>query len=144
MTTLPDDTRPPRRWIKARRSNNASACVEVMIDLGGYRIQDSKNAGRGPVLTLSTAEWHQLRDIVLSPPASVLEHVRVGDLSVALHPDGRLTIQHGPDDEHTLRFTPLEVECFLDGLQGGEFDPYISWRHPAETALVSMGGCTPA
>lgn len=126
-----------RRWIKALRSNNAAACVEVMIDAGAYHIRDSKDAGRGPVLTLSTPDWHRLCDVLLAAPSPFREQpVPVGGLRVGLHADGRLTIQRlgsGSEDEPTLEFTPLEVECFLDGIRGGEFAAQAPLLHPTGT-----------
>lgn len=105
-----------------------------MIDSGAYHIRDSKDAGNGPVLTLSTSDWHRLCDVLLAAPAPFLEQrVHVGSLRLVLHADGRLTIQRlgsGPDDEPTLRFTPLEVERFLDGLRGGEFAAHAPLLHP--------------
>lgn len=138
MTSSPRGTGPtPQRWVKARRSDSASTCVEIMIDADAYHIRDSKDAGHGPVLTLSTPDWHRLCDILLAAPSPFREQpVQAGGLRVGLHADGRLTIQRlgsGSEDEPTLEFTPLEVECFLDGIRGGEFAAQAPLLHPTGT-----------
>lgn len=127
----------PRRWVKARRSDNASGCVEVMVDAGVYRIRDSKNLDRGPVLALSTSDWRALCGLLLAARAPFHQQsVDVRDAQISFHADGRLTMQRlgdHPRDGFTLSFTPFEVECFLDGLRGGEFDPHAPILHSAVT-----------
>jgi hypothetical protein len=110
----------PGRWVKARRSDNATGCVEVRVDEGGYRVRDTKDLGRGPELTLTASEWRALCDALLTASTGLDQLVDVAGVQLALHSDGRLTIRRG--DGARLRFTAFEVECFLDGLRAGEFD----------------------
>ncbi|GAA1242800.1 hypothetical protein GCM10009609_02800 [Pseudonocardia aurantiaca] len=105
------------RWVKARRSDNASGCVEVRVDGGVYRVRDTKDLGRGPVLSLTKEEWRAFCDALLAGPDRL---VQAAGLQLALRTDGGLTIRRS--DGARLRFTAFEVECFLDGLRGGEFD----------------------
>jgi len=131
MTSSPRGTGPTRgRWAKADRSNGASNCVEVMIDSGIHHIRDSKAAGHGPVLALSASDWRRFCDVLLDPPGTPTDQPVPG-LDVTLHADGALTIRR-PGDGSTLRFTPPEVECFLDGLRCGEFGALLP--RPATTA----------
>ena len=57
-------TQPTPQWIKARRSDNAYACVEVM-NVGTHRyVRDSKHAPAGPVpqiagRRMSASGWHR-------------------------------------------------------------------------------------
>ena len=45
-------------WRKSRRSNSSGDCVEVgRAADGGVGVRDSKQEGRGPVLTCTAAEW---------------------------------------------------------------------------------------
>lgn len=121
-----------RRWVKARRSDNAASCVEVMIDCGVYHLRDTKDAGAGPVVRLGASDWRRLRDLLLTAPHSAVGvPVQVADLTITTHTDGFLTIVRTGDGS-VLRFTPVEVECFLDGLRRGEFDPL-----PQHTSLTA-------
>lgn len=113
MTASP--ARP--RWVKARLSDNAANCVEVMLDALGYHVRDSKDRGAGPVLTLSPGEWERFCAVLLTRVVRD-EPVAVAGLEVLVHADGRLTIV-GPDA--TLRYTRAERHCFLDGLRNAEF-----------------------
>jgi hypothetical protein len=109
----------PGRWAKARRSNDATGCVEVRVDGGAvYRVRDTKDRGRGPVLTLARDEWRAFCDALLAEPDRLVE---LAGLQLALRADGGLTIRRDADGAR-LRFTAFEIECFLDGLRGGEFD----------------------
>jgi len=45
-------------WRKSTRSNNQGQCVEVaFLDDGRVAVRDSKDAGRGPALVFTSAEW---------------------------------------------------------------------------------------
>ena len=110
----------PGRWVKARRSDSASGCVEVRVDGGDYRVRDTKDRGRGPVLSLTKDEWRAFCDALLAGPDRL---VQVAGLQLALRADWALTIRRDADGAR-LRFSPFEIECFLDGLRGGEFDPH--------------------
>lgn len=46
------------RWRKSARSNEQGTCVEVaFLPDGRVALRDSKDAGRGPALVFTTAEW---------------------------------------------------------------------------------------
>jgi hypothetical protein len=91
------------------------------VDDGVYRVRDTKDRGRGPVFTLTQDEWRAFGDALLAGPDRL---VAVAGLQLALHSDGRLTLRRLRDGAR-LRFTAFEVECFVDGLRGGEFDPHL-------------------
>lgn len=49
---------PGARWHKSSRSNNQGNCVEVaFLDGGRVAVRDSKDAGHGPALVFTAAEW---------------------------------------------------------------------------------------
>ena len=54
------------RWVKARLSDTAANCVEVMLDGFGYHVRDSKDGEAGPVLTLTPTEWEQFCSVLLA------------------------------------------------------------------------------
>jgi hypothetical protein len=110
----------PREGVEARRSDNAAGCVEVRVDDGLYRVRDTKDQGRGPVLTLTAAQWRIFCDALLAAPGELDRLVEVAGLQLLLHADRRLMVRRVADGAR-LRFTAFEVECFLDGLRGGEF-----------------------
>jgi hypothetical protein len=46
------------KWRKSTRSdNNGGACVEVAVTADAIGVRDTKDAGRGPILTFTRAEW---------------------------------------------------------------------------------------
>jgi hypothetical protein len=46
------------RWRKSSHSNTEGACVEVaFLDGGRVAVRDSKDAGAGPALVFTPAEW---------------------------------------------------------------------------------------
>lgn len=119
MTASPSSHRAglvPGRWTKATRSDTASGCVEVKLDADGYHLRDTKDRGRGPVLTLAEPRWRALAAALLAAGP-----VDLPGLSVERRPDGSMTI--GQPGRAPLGYTPFEVECFLDGLRRGEFEP---------------------
>ena len=52
-------------WRKATRSNNNGACVEVRAVGGDVQLRDSKDGGRGPVLTFTPEEFEAFADGVV-------------------------------------------------------------------------------
>jgi len=48
-------------WVKARRSSNAGACVEVRRHNGMIEVRDSKDRS-GPVLRFTGPEWDAFLD----------------------------------------------------------------------------------
>ncbi|MGH3568373.1 MAG: DUF397 domain-containing protein [Pseudonocardia sp.] len=116
------------RWIKARASDNAYACVEVMSDDHHWHIRDSKHVLAGPVLTLDGPEWDQLCQVLLDAadePSGLEREITIGSIRATVHPDGRLELagltSTEPSRVATLRYTPLEHDWFIDGLRNGEF-----------------------
>ena len=100
--------------MKARRSDNANACVEVMLDEDGrYHIRDSKAAPHGPVITVSGEEWVDLCAAAAQRGLTSLRTVRV-----VVDPGRAFRIEQ---QATTLDFTALEHECFVDGVQNAEF-----------------------
>jgi hypothetical protein len=50
-------------WRKASKSGSQGQCVEVAsLPDGGVKVRDSKDAGNGPVLTFTRAEWSAFLD----------------------------------------------------------------------------------
>ena len=45
------------QWHKATASNGGTNCVEVMETDSGFRVRDTKDGDRGPVLSFTHAEW---------------------------------------------------------------------------------------
>ncbi|MGH3587292.1 MAG: DUF397 domain-containing protein, partial [Pseudonocardia sp.] len=96
MTPTPPPAAP--RWVKARRSDNANACVEVMRDLRGhYHVRDSKAGPHGPVIDLAAEEWAQLCTAATQRTTAHLPTVRV-----RVEPGGTFRIEQGAT---VLRFT---------------------------------------
>lgn len=52
---------PTTQWIKASRSSNAGACVEVRRHDGMIEVRDSKDR-LGPVLRFTGPEWDAFLD----------------------------------------------------------------------------------
>ena len=44
-------------WRKAEAPDNGASCVEVMETETGFLVRDTKDAGTGPVLSFTHAEW---------------------------------------------------------------------------------------
>jgi len=55
MSDLNRDTRLV--WATSSYSGNGSTCVEVASLPGGVAMRDTKNQGRGPVLTVPGPAW---------------------------------------------------------------------------------------
>jgi len=53
MSTTPD----PTQWIKASRSANQGACVEMRQHSGAVEVRDTKDAGTGPSLRFTGEEF---------------------------------------------------------------------------------------
>jgi hypothetical protein len=52
------------RWRKSSYSGNGGNCVEVADQHSRVLVRDTKQAGRGPVLSVSPADWRRLVDRV--------------------------------------------------------------------------------
>jgi len=50
-------TSDPTQWIKAQRSNGSGNCVEMRQCDGLVQVRDTKDAGQGPVLGFTKAEF---------------------------------------------------------------------------------------
>ena len=63
MLTHPDHTPRGLRWVKATRSMNQGACVEVAaLASGEVAMRDTKDAGAGPMLVFTKQEWRSFLD----------------------------------------------------------------------------------
>jgi Domain of unknown function (DUF397) len=49
-------------WHKAAASNGGTNCVEVMETAHGFLVRDTKDAGGGPILSFTLAEWAAFLD----------------------------------------------------------------------------------
>ena len=45
------------RWKKSERSNANGACVEVRMKDGDVQVRDTKDKGKGPILSFTAREW---------------------------------------------------------------------------------------
>ncbi|MFE3452346.1 DUF397 domain-containing protein [Nonomuraea sp. NPDC059194] len=54
-----------REWRKSRASGGGSNCVEVRLVDGCIQVRDTKDAGRGPVLSFTESEWAAFEDGML-------------------------------------------------------------------------------
>jgi hypothetical protein len=46
-----------KEWRKSKRSNPSGNCVEAREAGGGAQVRDTKQAGRGPVLSFGPDSW---------------------------------------------------------------------------------------
>lgn len=61
--THPDHAPPGLGWVKATRSKNQGACVEVAaLPNGEVALRDTKDAGTGPLLVFTAQEWCSFLD----------------------------------------------------------------------------------
>lgn len=44
-------------WRKSSRSGTNGNCVEVSLTERSVRVRDTKDSGRGPILTFTASEW---------------------------------------------------------------------------------------
>lgn len=44
-------------WRKSRRSGTNGNCVEVNLTEDSVKVRDTKDGGRGPILTFTASEW---------------------------------------------------------------------------------------
>jgi len=126
----PDRRHPPDPpWVKARRSDNAYACVEVLIR-DSYLIRDSKHTPHGPILDLDPEEWTQLCTTLVGfhhdeHPTRRHRAATIGSVRATVRSDGHLELTgrttSDPRTSATLTFTPIEYQCFVDGITNGEF-----------------------
>jgi len=103
----------PRRagWFTSSYTNNGGACVQVRFDDAAVLLADSKNRGRGPVITLSGSEWDDFVASALgAPPAAVTITPITGGGRAVTAKDGT-----------TLTYTAAEWNAFLAGAADGEF-----------------------
>ena len=47
----------PSEWIKATRSTNDNACVEMRRHDDRIEVRDTKQGESGPILSFTTSEW---------------------------------------------------------------------------------------
>jgi hypothetical protein len=80
-----------------------------------YHIRDSKPAPHGPVIIVSRAEWDDL-----CTAASQAGSTSLGTVHVTVDPGRSFRIEQRATSS-TLDFTAPEHECFVDGVQNGEF-----------------------
>lgn len=104
----------PAGWFTSSHSNNGGTCVQVRFDDAAALLADSKDRGRGPVITLSGPEWDAFVATALgaepTPDAAVTITSTVGGGRVVLATDGT-----------ALTYTAAEWSAFLAGAADGEF-----------------------
>jgi Domain of unknown function (DUF397) len=101
-------------WFTSSHSNQINACVQVRFVGGTVQVADSKDRGRGPVITVPGRAWDAFVAAALGAPAAV-----DAVLASAPAPDGGRTVT-GPDGTE-LRYTRVEWSAFLAGAADGEF-----------------------
>jgi hypothetical protein len=150
--------RPSSVGLGTSDSSANRSCVQVPFIGEHVQIASSKDRGRGPVITVSGAEWDAFVAATLGAPTSV------GVLTAMPVPDGgRVLI--GPDGA-ALRYTAVEWQAFVAGANDGEFSPPARYRdaelttvrerlgrpgcsasracvvHPAQTSCAPRRACT--
>ncbi|MFD0206638.1 MULTISPECIES: DUF397 domain-containing protein [Saccharothrix] len=105
----------PSAWFKSSFSTASGDCVEVRFDGDVVLVRDTKDRGRGPVITLDAMRWD-----------GFLRQLQAGSVDA----DGALTVLPAPrggvilrarHDGTALRYTRGEWEMFLRGVRAGEF-----------------------
>lgn len=110
-------------WFTSSYSNNGGTCVQVRFVGGQVQVADSKDGGRGPVITVSGVEWDQFVVAALADDAG--DGAALSGIPV----DGGGRMVTGPDGT-ALRYTAAEWAAFLAGAADGEF------RRPAAATLT--------
>lgn len=104
------------RWFKAKASESAQGCFEVAILDGGLvALQDSKAPERGAQVYPA--------DVWSSWLENLREGIYTGHRIQMLFVPGGVVVRDSNDPgavEH--QYTDFELECFLLGVRGREFD----------------------
>lgn len=106
-------------WFTSSYSNEVNACVQVRFDGAYVQIADSKDRGRGPIITVSGPDWDDfVADALGGQPAAAL--------TISAADDGGCAVT-GPDGT-ALHYTAAEWTAFLAGAADGEFRRPVSAR----------------
>jgi hypothetical protein len=101
-------------WFTASYSNQGNMCVQVRFLGGQVQIADSKDGGRGPVITVTGPDWDAFVATALGRPANP-----GAALTGTATDDGGQLVTAA--DGTTLRYTAAEWAAFLAGAADGEF-----------------------
>lgn len=102
-------------WFTASYSNAGNGCLQARFVDSEVQVADSKDSGRGPVITVSGAGWDAFVTTALGagPP------VPGAALTITPTDDGGHAVT--ATDGTTLRYTAAEWSAFLAGAADGEF-----------------------
>ncbi|WP_158843596.1 DUF397 domain-containing protein [Saccharothrix deserti] len=115
---MPNTSSPTTRgWFKSSFSATTGECVEVRFVGDLVQVRDTKDRGRGPVISLDADQWDAfVRRLASGEPIDP-----DGALAVERTPNGAVTLQTHNDDT-SLRYTRAEWEMFMRGVRAGEFE----------------------
>jgi len=118
------DCRARTEWFTSSRTTNAEACVEVRFDGDDVHVRDTKDNGRGPILSVPAIDWPSflidVRDDRTNASAPLLFE-RTSDGGARLFSIGHPAV---------LTYTAKEWIAFVEGVRDGEFDPAIALTAP--------------